>query len=158
MTQASRRRYDGGMAKSPYGDYYTDRAVKAMRFAHEESNRLQQDLVSPEHILLGLLREGAGVGINALSDMGIDLVALDARLTKEAERGQPRLSEAAKSVLRKAEQESLRLGHDYVGTEHLLLGLLQANDNRAAKALLEAGAEIDALRSKIVEILKGPIG
>ncbi|HJT34802.1 MAG TPA: Clp protease N-terminal domain-containing protein [Pirellulales bacterium] len=55
------------MAKSPYGNRYTDRAVKAMQFAHEESNRLQQDLVSPEHILLGLLREGAGVGINALS-------------------------------------------------------------------------------------------
>ncbi|MBL8840703.1 MAG: hypothetical protein JNL90_04145 [Planctomycetes bacterium] len=141
-------------------DRFTDRARKVMGFAKDEAQRRQEEAIGTEHLLLGLLREGAGVGANALRLLGVDLTRLRDRVAEItaqrpaiAVRANFPFTPRAKRVLELAVEEAAGLGHRYVGTEHLLLGLILEHEGIAARALLMHGAEVDAVRRQIVDFL-----
>ncbi|MFH1824104.1 MAG: ATP-dependent Clp protease ATP-binding subunit [Candidatus Firestonebacteria bacterium] len=141
---------------------FTERAQKVIMEAKEEAKRLKHDYVGPEHLLLGLVKEGTGVAIGALKNMGVNLI----KLKKEIEgvlssgTGTMPLEELvftpnAKRVLELAIEESSILSHNYVGTEHLLLGIIKESESIAARILKSFGITLDKARDLIVELLGG---
>ena len=147
-------------------DRFTDRARKVIMYGKQEAQRLGHNFLGTEHILLGLVREGTGVAANVLKALGVDLK----RIRAEAERlvqsdpaapqgsqmkpaGEPRYTPRAKRVLELAMDEGRSLGQSYIGTEHLLLGLLREGQGVAATVLLNLGLKLESVREEVHSLL-----
>ncbi|BBB91319.1 MAG TPA: ATP-dependent Clp protease ATP-binding subunit [Methylomusa anaerophila] len=139
---------------------FTDRARKVLVFAQQEAARFGHGYIGTEHLLLGLLREGEGVAAKALASLSIDLNAVRAQVEGLMGRGQEQSMEIgytprAKKIIELAMEEALRLGHNYVGTEHLLLGLIREGEGVAAQVLSSLGVDINIMRQRVIEMLGG---
>ena len=143
------------------GYNFTERVRKVLALAREESARLHHEYVGTEHILLGLLREGEGVASTVMLNVGIDVDAVASLLEQTVKRGNsatvtgPDLpyTSRAKKVLELAMAEARDLNHTYVGTEHLLLGLIREEKGIAAQVLVDAGLTLDVARAEVLRIL-----
>jgi ATP-dependent Clp protease ATP-binding subunit ClpC len=141
---------------------FTDRARRILQLADEEAQRFKHEYFGTEHILLGLVKEGNGVAARVLKDLHIDLLATRLEVEKLIKKGvgfaasgrSPQTSRA-KKVIEYALEESRDLHHDYVGSEHILLGLLRVQEGVAAVALTNLGATVEGTRSQILALL-GP--
>ncbi len=145
------------------GFNFTERVRKVLAMAREESLRLNHEYVGTEHMLLSLAREGEGVGAQVLRGLGADLDALAAEVDKIVQPGRSRstgpdlpYTSRAKKVLELAMKEARRLDHTYVGTEHLLLGLLAEGRGIAAQVLTDAGIDLDSARAEVAKIVGWP--
>src|SRR5262247_3479566 len=141
-------------------DRFTDRARKVMNLAKSEAQRLNHEYIGTEHILLGLVQEGSGVAANVLRNMGIDLKRIRAEIEKLVKgsstmvpMGNLPFTPRAKKVLELALEEASQLGHNYIGTEHLLLGLIKENEGIAARVLLNLGVKLEDVREEVLEFL-----
>ena len=138
---------------------FTDRARRVVVLAQEEARTLGHDHVNTGHILLGLVREGGGVAAKVLESLGIGSEAVRQRVEETVGRGDQaptghiRFAEQSKEVLKLALNEALRLGHHYVGTEHILLGLLREGEGEAARVLTGLGADLGGAREQTIRIL-----
>lgn len=139
---------------------FTERARKTMSLARQEAQRLHQELISTEHILLGIVQEGEGVAIKVLRAFHVDLPRIRQEIEKrvtvtagEVTLGQLPFSPRCKRVIELAGETARRLAHDVIGTESLLVGLLLEQDGIAAQVLTQLGLKVDAVEAKIVEIL-----
>jgi ATP-dependent Clp protease ATP-binding subunit ClpC len=144
---------------------FTDPARKVMALALQEANRFNHPFIGDEHILQGLVKEGSGIGAIVLQSLHVDLGRLRQEVEKLAGRG-PSASGVGKlpgpgetrRVLTYAAEESEALHHDYVGTGHLLLGLLRHADGAGAKMLTAVGVDLDKAREEVLAVLKGAAG
>ena len=140
---------------------FTDRARRVMVLAQEEARMLNHDYIGTELLLLGLLGEAEGVAAKALESLGISLAAVRHQVEEIIGRGQHAPSghipftPRAKKVLELAQREARALGHDYVGTEHILLGLIREGDGVAAQVLVNMGADLNRVRQQVVQLLHG---
>jgi len=139
---------------------FTDRARKVMALANQEAQRFNHEYVGTEHILLGLVKEGQGVAANVLHNLGIDLKKIRMEVEKIVKSGPDMVTMGklpqtprAKKVIEFAIEEARNLGHNYVGTEHLLLGLLREHDGVAAQVLMNLGLKLDEVRAEVLNIL-----
>jgi len=139
---------------------FTERARKVMALANQEAQRFNSIYIGTEHILLGLLKEGSGVAPNVLKNMGVDLQKVQAEVERRIEPGSEKVATArvpqtqqAKEVLEYAIEEARNLHHKYIGTEHLLLGLLHEQGCLAAKILTDLGLTIEQVREQVVRLL-----
>jgi ATP-dependent Clp protease ATP-binding subunit ClpA len=138
---------------------FTDRSRRVVVLAQEEARMLNHDYIGTEHILLGLIHEGEGVAAQALESLGISLEVVRQQVEEIIGRGQQAPSgeipytRRAKKVLELSLRESLQLGHHYIGTEHILLGLIREGDGVAAQVLVELGAELNLVRQRVIQIL-----
>ncbi len=138
---------------------FTPRARRTIVLAQEEARLLQHNYLGTEHLLLGLLAEGEGIGAQALHSAGITLESARAGIEeivgrgKGAPKGHIPFTPRAKEVLGLALSEALELGHNYIGTEHILLGLLQEGEGLGVKVLVAAGAQPDQLRETVLTLL-----
>jgi ATP-dependent Clp protease ATP-binding subunit ClpA len=143
---------------------FTDRARRVVVLAQEESRRLDHNFIGTEHILLGLIDEGEGVAAQALAALDIRLEAVRAKVEEIVGRGDSTPSghipftPRAKKVLELSLREALQLGHSYIGTEHLLLGLIREGEGVAATVLVGLGADLESVRQKVIQILTGRPG
>jgi Clp amino terminal domain, pathogenicity island component len=142
----------------------TDRARRVIDLAHEEARMLSHNYIGTEHILLGLIREGEGVAAQALESLGISLPAVRQQVEHAVGRGQQAGPERipftprAKKVLELARREAFQLGHHWIGTEHLLLGLIREGEGVAAQALAGLGADLNRVRQQVLRLLHGTQG
>jgi len=142
-------------------DRFTERARKVMSLARLEAQRFYHDYVGTEHILLALVKEGTGVASVVLKKMGVELKEIREEIEKKVKRGSEPVSgkqqlhytPTAKRVLELAFEEARNLGHHYIGTEHLLLGLLREEDGVAAQVLIGLGLKLDEVREEIHNFL-----
>lgn len=140
---------------------FTERAQKVLFLAQEEARRLGQDYVGTEHLLLGLIREGSGIAAKTLQSMGVDLAAVQAEVEKMIGRndavptGDIAITPRAKKVLELTAEEARLLGHNYIGTEHLLLGLVREGEGVAAQVLTRLGVDLEKLRMQVMQLLGG---
>jgi ATP-dependent Clp protease ATP-binding subunit ClpC len=139
---------------------FTDRARRVVVLAQEEARKLGHDYVGTEHLLLGLTHEGVGgLAAKVLESLGIGPETVRQRVSEvvgqgeQAPSGHIPFTEQAKGVLQSALQESRDLGHNYIGTEHLLLGLLREADGVGAQVLTGLGADLNGVRERVVQIL-----
>jgi len=143
---------------------FTERAQKALYFAREEAKNAGYPYVGTEHLLLGLIREGEGVAARVLAAVGLDAdkvrsaVAQIVEASKGQVHGEPALTPRTKRVLELSVDEARRMGHNYIGTEHLLLGLVREGEGVAAHILNAYGADGRKIRSMVAELLGGPAG
>jgi ATP-dependent Clp protease ATP-binding subunit ClpA len=156
---------DGGVgAVVEVFERFTDRARRVVVLAQEEARMLDHNYLGTEHILLGLIHEGEGVAARALESLGISLEAVRQQVQEIIGRGQQAPSAhipftpRAKKVLELASQEALRLGHNYVGTEHILLGLIREGEGVAAQVLVKLGADLNRVRQQVIQLLHGHPG
>ena len=140
---------------------FTDRARRVVVLAQHEARTLDHDYIGTEHILLGLIDEGQGVATTALTSMGISLEEMRqavqdsiGRGAQPPESGHIPFTPQAKKVLELSLRESMRLGHEYIGTEHILLALIREGGG-AAQLLARAGVDLDRARQQVVELLYG---
>ena len=140
---------------------FTDRARRVVVLAQHEARTLGHDYIGTEHILLGLIDEGQGVATTALTSMGISLEDMrqavrdtTGRGAQPTESGHIPFTPQAKKVLELSLRESMQLGHDYIGTEHILLALIREGGG-AAQLLAGAGVDLDRARQQVVELLHG---
>ena len=138
----------------------TDRARKVMALANQEAQRFNHEYVGTEHILLGLVKEGSGVGANVLKNLSIDLRKVRLEVEKLVKSGPEMVTMGklpqtprAKKVLEYAIEEARNLNHNYVGTEHLLLGLLREHDGVAAQVLVNLGTKLEDVREEVLNLL-----
>jgi hypothetical protein len=140
---------------------FTDRARRVVVLAQEEARMLDHDYIGTEHLLLGLIREGEGVAAKALRALDVDLDTLRREVEALVGRGQQPtkghipFTPPAKKALELALRESVHLGHDYIGTEHLLLGLVREGEGPAAQVLQQRGIELPAVRQEVIRLLHG---
>jgi ATP-dependent Clp protease ATP-binding subunit ClpC len=141
---------------------FTDRARRVIVLAQEEARLLNHNYLGTEHILLGLIHEGEGVAAKALESMNISLEAVRAQVQDIIGEGQQSPSGShipftprAKRVLELTLREALQLGHNYIGTEHILLGLIREGEGVAAQVLIKLGAELSRVRQQVIELLSG---
>jgi hypothetical protein len=140
---------------------FTDRARRVVVLAQDEARRLDHNYIGTEHILLGLIREGEGVAAKALELLGISLDAVRQQVEQIIGRGQETPSghipftPRAKKVLELSLRESVQLGHNYIGTEHILLGLIREGDGVAAQVLVKLGADLNRVRQRVIQLLHG---
>lgn len=138
---------------------FTERAQKVMKMAQEEARRLNYPYVGTEHLLLGLLREGTGVAHKVLADLGVDQEKVKAEVEKIIGPGKGTVSGGigftprAKKVIELSLDEARQLGHNYVGTEHFLLGLIREREGVAARVLQALGADLQKVRGHLVQLL-----
>jgi Clp amino terminal domain, pathogenicity island component len=138
---------------------FTDRARRVVVLAQEEARLLNHNHIGTEHILLGLVHEGEGVAYLALTELGISLDAVRAQVEaeigqgSEAPGGHIPFTPRAKKVLELSLREALQLGHNYIGTEHILLGLIREGEGVAARVLVGLGAGLDRVRGQVVQVL-----
>ncbi len=143
---------------------FTDRARRVVVLAQEEARMLNHNYIGTEHLLLGLIHEGEGVAARALESLGVSLEAVRAQVEEiigqgqQAPSGHIPFSPRAKKVLELSLRESRQLGHDYIGTEHLLLGLLREGEGVAAQVLVRLGADLNRVRQQVIELLHGHRG
>ncbi len=139
---------------------FTDRARRAVALAQEEARRHHSG-VGTEHILLGLIQEGEGVAAKALESLGISLEAVRQQVqeiigpAQQPPSRHSRFSPRAKTVLKLSLREALQLGHHYIGTEHLLLGLMRESEGVAAQVLVRLGADLNGVRQQVIQLLNG---
>jgi ATP-dependent Clp protease ATP-binding subunit ClpC len=143
-------------------DKFTERVRKVIYLAREEAARLQHDYIGTEHLLLGVIREGEGIAATVLNNLGVDLdhirQAVENMVTSSGGTmtiGEIPFTPRAKRVLELAVEEARSLGHNYVGTEHLLLGLIREGEGVAAKVLLELGVDRKRVREETLKLLGG---
>ena len=141
-------------------DRFTDRAKKVMNLARQEAQRFNHEYLGTEHVLLGLVQEGSGVAANVLKNMGIDLSKIRTEVEKIVKTGpsmvtmgQLPFTPRAKKVLELAMEEASNLGHNYIGTEHLLLGLIKENEGIAAQVLMNLNVKLEDVREEVLEFL-----
>jgi len=141
-------------------DRFTDRAKKVMSFARQEAMKFNHEYIGTEHILLGLVQEGSGVAANVLKNMSIDLEKIRHEVEKIVKTGpsmvtmgQLPFTPRAKKVLELSLEEASQLSHNYIGTEHLLLGLIRENEGIAAQVLMNLGIKLDEVREEVLEFL-----
>jgi ATP-dependent Clp protease ATP-binding subunit ClpC len=138
---------------------FTDRARRVVVLAQEDARGLNHDHVGTEHLLLGLIHEGSGLAAKVLESLGIGQEDARQRVEeiigrgKQAPSGHIPFTEQAKDLLRLTLRESAQLGHHYIGTEHILLGLISQGEGVAARVLTEMGADIDRAREQVIQIL-----
>jgi ATP-dependent Clp protease ATP-binding subunit ClpC len=148
----------------PVFERFSDRARRVVVLAQEEARMLNHDHIGTEHILLGLVREGEGVAARVLTVMEIRLE--DVRREVEEIIGHGRSAPAAqipftpraKKVMELSLREALQLGHNYIGTEHILLGLVREGEGVGAEVLRKRGATLDGVRAQVVSLLSGEVG
>jgi catechol 2,3-dioxygenase-like lactoylglutathione lyase family enzyme len=144
-------------------DKFTERARKVMSLAQEEAQRFNHNYIGTEHILLGLVAEGEGLGAKALINLGVELGRARTALEFIIGRGDRivlgavGMTPRAKKVIELAVDEARRLGHHYVGTEHLLLGLIREGEGIAAGVLESLGVNLERARSSVLEMLGQPV-
>ena len=138
---------------------FTDRARKVMALANQEAQRLNHEYIGTEHMLLGLVNEGSGVVANALKTLDVDLRMVRLEVEKLVKAGPDRVATGklpptprSKRVIDHAIEESQMLGHNYVGTEHLLLGLIREHDGVAAQVLMNMGLRLEDVRNTVLTI------
>jgi len=139
---------------------FTDRARKVMALANQEAQRFNHEYIGTEHILLGLVKEGSGVGANVLKNLDVDLHKVRMEVEKLVKSGPDMVTMGklpqtprAKKVIEFAIEEARSLSHNYVGTEHLLLGLLREADGVAAQVLMNLGLKLDEVREEVLNLL-----
>ena len=139
---------------------FTDRARRVVVRAQEEARTLNHDFIGTEHILLGLVGEGQGVAAKALESLGISLETVRQRVEDAVPPGQYArpsghipFTPRAKKVLELSLSEAKLLGHRYIGTEHILLGLLREGEGVAAQVLAALGADLDGVRERVIQLL-----
>ena len=141
-------------------DRFTDRAKKVMNLARQEAQRFNHEYLGTEHVLLGLVQEGSGVAANVLKNMGIELDKIRMEVEKIVKTGpsmvtmgQLPFTPRAKKVLELSMEEASNLGHNYIGTEHLLLGLIKENQGIAAQVLLNLSVKLEDVREEVLDFL-----
>jgi hypothetical protein len=140
---------------------FTERARRAVALAQEEARRLNHSYIGTEHILLGLIHEGEGVAAKALESLGISLDAVRQQVEEiigqgqQAPSGHIPFTPRAKKVLELSLREAQQLGHNYIGTEHILLGLIREGDGVAAQVLVKLGADLNRVRQQVIQLLHG---
>src|SRR5262245_8070344 len=143
---------------------FTDRARRVVVLAQEEARMLNHNYIGTEHILLGLIHEGEGVAAKALESMDISLEAVRAQIEDIIGQGQAAptghipFTPRAKKVLELSLREALQLGHNYIGTEHILLGLIREGEGVAAQVLQKLGADLNTARNRVVAQVGGYSG
>ncbi len=140
---------------------FTDRARRVVVLAQEEARMLNHNYIGTEHILLGLIHEGEGVAAKALESLGIALEGVRAQVEEiigqgqQAPSGHIPFTPRAKKVLELSLREALQLGHNYIGTEHILLGLIREGEGVAAQVLQKLGADLNRVRQQVLQLLSG---
>ncbi|MGD0592919.1 MAG: ATP-dependent Clp protease ATP-binding subunit [Acidimicrobiales bacterium] len=140
---------------------FTDRARRVLVLAQEEARLLNHSFIGTEHILLGLIHEGEGLAAKALESLNISLEAVREEVEKtigqagSAPTGSPPFTPRAKKVLELSLREALQLGHNYIGTEHMLLGLVREGEGVAAQVLISLGADLAKVRQQVIQQLSG---
>ena len=143
---------------------FTERARQVVVLAQEEARILKHNYIGTEHILLGLLREEEGLAARVLESLDITVERVRAQVVRivgsgeEVTSGQIPFTPRAKKVLELALREALSLGHNYIGTEHILLGLVRENEGVAARILLDFDADSEKIRNEVIRMLSGPGG
>ena len=144
---------------------FTDRARRVVVFAQDEARGLNHNWIGTEHLLLAVIREGHGVGAKALESMQISLDAARQQVESIIGRGQNPVGDGhipftprAKKVLELSLREALQLGHNYIGTEHILLGLIREGDGVAAQVLVSLGCDLNRARQQVIQLLHGHQG
>jgi len=142
---------------------FTDRARRVVVLAQEEARLLNHNYIGTEHILLGLIHEGEGVAAKALESLGISLEAVRAQVEEiighggQAPSGHIPFTPRAKKVLELSLREALQLGHNYIGTEHILLGLIREGEGLAAQVIVGAGVSLTDLRKSTETRLRSAV-
>ncbi|MDA2992554.1 MAG: ATP-dependent Clp protease ATP-binding subunit [Actinomycetota bacterium] len=140
---------------------FTDRARRVVVLAQEEARMLNHNYIGTEHILLGLIHEGEGVAAKGLEALGISLEGVRAQVEEiigqgqQAPSGHIPFTPRAKKVLELSLREALQLGHNYIGTEHILLGLIREGEGVAAQVLVKLGADLNRVRQQVIQLLSG---
>ena len=140
---------------------FTDRARRVVVLAQEEARLLNHNYIGTEHILLGLIHEGEGVAAKALESLGISLEAVRIQVEEiigqghQSPSGHIPFTPRAKKVLELSLREALQLGHNYIGTEHILLGLIREGEGVAAQVLVKLGADLSRVRQQVIQLLSG---
>jgi hypothetical protein len=140
---------------------FTDRARRVVVLAQEEARLLQHNFIGTEHILLGLIHEGEGVAAKSLESLGISLEAVRVRVEEivghggQASAAHIPFTPRAKKVLELSLREAMQLGHNYIGTEHILLGLIREGEGVAAQVLVNLGADLSRVRRQVIQLLSG---
>ena len=140
---------------------FTDRARRVVVLAQEEARMLNHNYIGTEHILLGLIHEGEGVAAKGLESLGISLEAVRSQVEEiigqgqQAPSGHIPFTPRAKKVLELSLREALQLGHNYIGTEHILLGLIREGEGVAAQVLVKLGADLSRVRQQVIQLLSG---
>ncbi|MEE1570748.1 MAG: Clp protease N-terminal domain-containing protein, partial [Acidimicrobiales bacterium] len=143
---------------------FTDRARRVVVLAQEEARLLNHNYIGTEHILLGLIHEGEGVAAKALESLGISLEAVRSQVEDligqggSSPSGHIPFTPRAKKVLELSLREALQLGHNYIGTEHILLGLIREGEGVAAQVLVKLGADLSRVRQQVIQLLSGYSG
>lgn len=139
---------------------FTDRARKVMQLANQEAQRFNHEYVGTEHILLGLIKEGSGVAANVLRNLDVDLKKIRLEVEKLVQTGPDMvtmgrlpLTPRARKVIEYATEEARNLNHNYIGTEHLLLGLLREQEGVAAQVLMNLGLKLEEVREEVLNLL-----
>jgi ATP-dependent Clp protease ATP-binding subunit ClpC len=140
---------------------FTDRARRVLVLAQEEARLLNHNYIGTEHLLLGLIHEGEGVAATALESLGMSLEAVRGQVEEIIGQGQSAptghipFTPRAKKVLELSLREAKQLGHNYIGTEHILLGLIREGEGVAAQVLVKLGAGLDRVRQQVIHVLSG---
>jgi hypothetical protein len=148
----------------PMFERFTDRARRAVVLAQEEAAGLNHNYIGTEHLLLGLIHEGKGVAAKALESLGISLESVRREVEETVGQGQSPptghipFTPRAKKVLELSLREAMALGHNYIGTEHILLGLIREGEDVAAQVLVKLGADLDRARQQVIQLLSGYAG
>ncbi len=143
---------------------FTDRARRVVVLAQEEARLLNHNYIGTEHLLLGLIHEGEGVAAMALESLGISLEAVRAQVEEIIGQGQRAptghipFTPRAKKVLELSLREATQLSHNYIGTEHILLGLIREGEGVAAQVLVKLGADLSRVRQQVIQLLSGYVG
>ncbi len=143
---------------------FTDRARRVVVLAQEEARLLNHNYIGTEHILLGLIHEGEGVAAKALESLSISLEAVRSQVEEmigqggSSPSGHIPFTPRAKKVLELSLREALQLGHNYIGTEHILLGLIREGEGVAAQVLVKLGADLSRVRQQVIQLLSGYTG
>jgi len=138
---------------------FTDRARRVLVLAQEEARLLNHNFIGTEHILLGLIHEGEGTAAKALESLGITLEAVREKVEETigpagaSTTGSPPFTPRAKKVLELSLREALQLGHNYIGTEHMLLGVVREGEGVAATVLQSLGADLSRVRQQVIQLL-----
>src|SRR6059058_3194591 len=139
---------------------FTDRARKVMQLANQEAQRFNHEYIGTEHVLLGLIKEGSGVAANVLKNLDVDLRKIRLEVEKLVQSGPDMVTMGklphtprAKKVIEYAMEEARNLNHNYVGTEHVLLGLLREQEGVAAQVLMNLGLKLEDVREEVLNLL-----
>jgi len=142
---------------------FTDRARKVMQLANQEARHFRHEYIGTEHILLGLIKEGSGVAANVMKNLDLNLARVRSEVEKivfpgpdPVETGKMPQTPRAKKVIEYAIEESRRLKHNYVGTEHVLLGLLREEEGVASQVLMNLGLPLGDVRAEVMRLLGEP--